>query len=122
MGVAISQGKDATVAFADAILGSIADAMRLLAVEIAIAGAKQIGMGNVPLGLGMLLAAAGLGIFGGALSGISSSASGSSPASASSTLSTSSQNRSQPNRSIIINNTTVSGSYIASRNFGMKVT
>ncbi len=122
MGIAISQGKDITDAFARSILNAVSDAMQLLAVELAIAGAKQIGMGNVPLGLGMITAAAGVGLVGGALSGISSSASGSSPVSASSTLSTSFQKRSQPARSIIINNTTVSGSYIASRNVGMRVT
>ena len=122
MGVAIAQGKDMTDAFANSILGAVADAMQLLAVELAINGAKAIGMGNVGLGVSMLLASAGVGLFGGMLSGIGGTSTASSAPSASTMGTASATQKTQPARTVVINNTTVSGSYIASRNVGMRVT
>ena len=122
MGVAIAQGKDMTDALANSILGAVADAMQLLAVELAINGAKAIGMGNVGLGVSMLLASAGVGLFGGMLSGIGGTSTASSAPSASTMGTASATQKTQPARTVVINNTTVSGSYIASRNVGMRVT
>ena len=122
MGVAIAQGKDMTDALANSILGAVADAMQLLAVELAINGAKAIGMGNVWLGVSMLLASAGVGLFGGMLSGIGGTSTPSSAPSASTMGTASATQKTQPARTVVINNTTVSGSYIASRNVGMRVT
>ena len=122
MGVAIAQGKDMTDALANSILGAVADAMQLLAVELAINGAKAIGMGNVGLGVSMLLASAGVGLFGGMLSGIGGTSTASSAPGASTMGTASATQKTQPARTVVINNTTVSGSYIASRNVGMRVT
>ena len=122
MGVAIAQGKDMTDALANSILGAVADAMQLLAVELAINGAKAIGMGNVGLGVSMLLASAGVGLFGGMLSGIGGTSTASSAPGASTMGTASANQKTQPARTVVINNTTVSGSYIASRNVGMRVT
>lgn len=122
MGVAIAQGKDMTDALANSILGAVADAMQLLAVELAINGAKAIGMGNVGLGVSMLLASAGVGLFGGMLSGVGGTSTASSSPSASTMGTASATQKTQPARTVVINNTTVSGSYIASRNVGMRVT
>ena len=122
MGVAIAQGKDMTDALANSILGAVADAMQLLAVELAINGAKAIGMGNVGLGVSMLLASAGVGLFGGMLSGIGGTSTASSAPGASTMGTASATQKTQPARTVVINNTTVSGSYIASSNVGMRVT
>jgi len=122
MGIAIAQGKDMTDAFANSILRAVADAMQLLAVELAINGARAIGMGNVGLGVSMLLASAGVGLFGGMLSGVGGGATASSAPGASTMGTASTTQNKQPARTVVINNTTVSGSYIASRNVGMRVT
>ena len=120
MGVAMADAGDVGLSFAASIQATIAEALRLLSVELAIAGAKQLAAMNIPLGLSLLAASGIVGIGAGIASatGNTTSSKSASAGLGSSNLRTAS---SQPTNTVIINNTRVSGSYIASRNAGMKI-
>lgn len=119
MGIAIGNNTDLTEAFTKAILRTLSSAAELLAIELAVNGAKAIGMGNVVTGLAMIGAAAAIGLAGGILNGITGTGSDENGNGYTPTNLRRHQETKAPSNVIIVNNTSVSGSYLASRNTGV---